>query len=137
MKYLILFFVVLLLQACPEKPDVPFDSFIKINNEANKDLVYCLYERSIGDTLLSEGQPFPSDFSSRFVSANSLHIEKGHFIYGLRSKKNKYYLVFLFSKDTVLKYKWSNIRDNYRIEKKFCIVADSFKGKDSVTLIYP
>jgi len=132
---LILF--VFLLSGCPEKKDAPFDSTVQIINNSDKELIYCIYQKKIGDTTLSIGQPFVISDSAYQVKGQSIKLEKGHFVYNLNSKPNLYFIGFLFSRDSLLKYGWERIRDSYCIEKRFVLQKISFDSSNIAIITYP
>jgi len=137
MKYSLLSLTFLLF-GCPEKRDPKIDSFVKISNMSPNTVLFFAGRAAFPDITLQEGYPFFNmNFDRQIILPHSFVVENGSLVFSLSRRKENSFYYFLLDKDTLLAQGWDSVRDNYKVLKRFPIVADSFTKKNTVTLIYP
>lgn len=129
MKILIILSIVLCGYSCEKLANHVYS--IKIINNTNSTLLF--YESyNYPDTLITQNKPILMSISPKDYS----HLDsKKDWDEVLISPKDTI-SIFILSEDTVDKYDWSIIRNNYNILKRYDLSFDDLE-KQSWTLIYP
>jgi hypothetical protein len=126
----ILFFLgILLLKAC-EAPDV--QHYFEINNNANHTISYYVGE-SYPDTLIIQTKPV-----LKTVQPNSSFEESdwGTWEELFSQIEGNKISVFIFHTDTLNKYSWEEVRDGYKVLKRYDLSLEDLKESDFI-ITYP
>lgn len=118
-----------MLKAC-EAPDV--QHYFKINNNANHWISYYVDE-SYPDTVIKLTKP-----TIKTVPPNSSFKESDWGTWGERfdNIEGNKISVYVIHTDTLNKYTWEKVRDDYMILKRYDLSLDDLKESD-FTITYP
>lgn len=120
--YILLLMVVC---GCPDKDKFNPDSILTIVNNSSADILYYDVFGKYPDTTLMEAFPFYDDtqYNPFVVTSMSLRSQKGEWIAQFNETTTPM-MLYLFSRDTIDQVPWENIRDEYKILRRYDLTKE-------------